>query len=260
MGRQQARRRSSSSPWPDEKAETNRFEITIPHGASLILTHELEWPVSRPQRFCRRSDRPPVMPPFFAFRMMVGIGLLMIADRAVSARGCGGAAAVRRRAGISGRRSTPGGSASSPSSAGWIVTETGRQPWVAYGILRTADAVSPVPAQRGRRRSCCSCWSTASCSLGIYYINRLIAHGPRDPRDRAARARPSRPLSAPHARSRDEAISDSSARQRHGMLSAGHLGRAHRHRGRDVCDPRRLRSRHRHPVPVRRRASTSATR
>jgi cytochrome d ubiquinol oxidase subunit I len=65
---------------------------------------------------------------------------------------------------------------------GWIVTETGRQPWVAHGVLRTADAVSPVAAG-----------SVATTlvlfvlvygvvgSLGLYYINRLIAHGPRDP-------------------------------------------------------------------------------
>jgi cytochrome d ubiquinol oxidase subunit I len=66
--------------------------------------------------------------------------------------------------------------------SGWIVTETGRQPWVAYGILRTAEAVSPLAA------------NTVATSLvlfvlvygivfavGIYYINRLIARGPQDP-------------------------------------------------------------------------------
>ena len=66
--------------------------------------------------------------------------------------------------------------------SGWIVTETGRQPWVAYGILRTADAVSPLAA------------NTVATSLvlfvlvygivfamGIYYINRLITRGPEGP-------------------------------------------------------------------------------
>jgi cytochrome bd ubiquinol oxidase subunit I len=64
--------------WPDESTETNRFAVTIPHGASLLLTHRWDglFPglTSVPAR-----DRPPVAPPFFAFRIMVGIGLLMIA-------------------------------------------------------------------------------------------------------------------------------------------------------------------------------------
>jgi cytochrome bd ubiquinol oxidase subunit I len=64
--------------------------------------------------------------------------------------------------------------------SGWIVTESGRQPWVAYGILRTADAVSPVPGA--------SMMTTLILfvlvygvvfTMGIYYINRLIALGPQ---------------------------------------------------------------------------------
>ena len=63
--------------WPDESAETNRFAVTIPHGASLVLTHRWDGLfaglTSVPSR-----DRPPVVPPFFAFRTMVGIGMVMI--------------------------------------------------------------------------------------------------------------------------------------------------------------------------------------
>jgi cytochrome d ubiquinol oxidase subunit I len=80
---------------------------------------------------------------------------------------------------------------------GWIVTETGRQPWVAYNILRTADAVSPLAAH-----------TVASTlvlfvlvygivfAMGIYYINRLIARGPdvADPAD--IRAAPGTALAA----------------------------------------------------------------
>src|SRR3979490_1781516 len=76
--------------WPDEKNETNRFAITIPHGASLVLTHS--WNGLFPGlQSVPPQDRPPVAPPFFAFRIMVGIGLLMIAG-ALTARGCGGGA------------------------------------------------------------------------------------------------------------------------------------------------------------------------
>ena len=64
--------------------------------------------------------------------------------------------------------------------SGWIVTESGRQPWIAYGILRTADAISPVPG--GKRaddaRSCSCVVYGIVFSIGIYYINRLIANGP----------------------------------------------------------------------------------
>jgi cytochrome d ubiquinol oxidase subunit I len=82
--------------------------------------------------------------------------------------------------------------------SGWIVTETGRQPWIAYGILRTADAVSPVPAG--------SVLTTLILfvlvygiifSMGIYYINRLIHTGPTGSSIAPAEhGLPSRPLSA----------------------------------------------------------------
>ena len=63
--------------WPDETAETNRFAVTIPNGASLLLTHS--WDGRFPGlKSVPPHDRPPVAPPFFAFRIMVGIGLLMI--------------------------------------------------------------------------------------------------------------------------------------------------------------------------------------
>jgi cytochrome d ubiquinol oxidase subunit I len=81
--------------------------------------------------------------------------------------------------------------------AGWVVTESGRQPWVAYGILRTADAISPVPGG--------SILTTLILfvvvygiifSMGIYYINRLIHVGPTGALIRpSAHGLPSRPLS-----------------------------------------------------------------
>ena len=63
--------------------------------------------------------------------------------------------------------------------AGWIVTESGRQPWLVHGFLRTADAISPVPAASllGTLVLFVLCYGIVF-SMGIYYINRLIAHGP----------------------------------------------------------------------------------
>jgi len=70
--------------WPNETAETNRYAISIPHGASLVLTHS--WNGLVPGlKSVPPSERPPVVPPFFAFRIMVGIGLLMIAAALIGA-------------------------------------------------------------------------------------------------------------------------------------------------------------------------------
>ena len=82
--------------------------------------------------------------------------------------------------------------------SGWIVTESGRQPWVAYGILRTADAVSPVPgASMATTLALFVLVYGVVFTMGIYYINRLIALGPQG---RAAEppesGTPVRPLSA----------------------------------------------------------------
>jgi cytochrome d ubiquinol oxidase subunit I len=165
--------------WPDEKAETNRFAITIPHGASIMLTHSWDGLFPGLKNFAPQ-DRPPVLPPFFAFRAMVGIGLLMIVTGWIGAwlwwRGrlfttrwylwpaqhvwwIGFVAVI----------------------CGWIVTETGRQPWVAYGVFRTADAVSPVAAHTVLTTLVLFVVVYSIVfGFGIYYINRLIVRGPTE--------------------------------------------------------------------------------
>ena len=132
--------------------------------------------------------------------------------------------------------------------AGWVVTESGRQPWIVQGILRTADATSPVigPAIAVTLRA-------VRPGLRHRVFGRHLFHqppdrqGPRRRRDRASpRSRSAARSAAAGARARAAAG---------GMtiewLSAADLGRHHRHRGRDLRHPRRLRSRHRHPVSVR---------
>ena len=128
------------------------------------------------------------MPPFFAFRIMVGIGLLMIAAGAERARGCGGAAGCSRRAGISAARAACLVVGFVAVIAGWMVTESGRQPWVAYGILRTADAASPVPADTVATTLVLFVVVYGIVfAMGIYYINRLIARGPQGRRSTPGR-------------------------------------------------------------------------
>ncbi|KQZ32172.1 cytochrome D ubiquinol oxidase subunit I [Mesorhizobium sp. Root552] len=125
---------------PDEKAKENRFEITVPNGASLILNHSADGVVPGLDQF--EGNHPPVFPVFWGFRIMVGTGLLMLA---VS----WSAAFFLRR-----RRSLPKPlallmvpmalSGWVATLAGWYTTEIGRQPWLVTGILKTADAVGPV--------------------------------------------------------------------------------------------------------------------
>ncbi|MDP1888207.1 MAG: cytochrome ubiquinol oxidase subunit I [Polaromonas sp.] len=134
---------------PDEKAKENRYEIAIPKLASLYLTHSLDGEIKGLDQF--EGKHPPVAPVFWAFRIMVGMGVLMLlvswastwqlapwkqgternlrpwhAKLLVAMTFAGWVALI----------------------AGWYVTEIGRQPWLVTGVLTAAEAASSVPAPR----------------------------------------------------------------------------------------------------------------
>jgi cytochrome bd ubiquinol oxidase subunit I len=163
--------------WPDKEAEENHAEIAIPQLGSLIVTHDRNGLFPGLLDF-KREDRPPVIPVFFAFRLMVGIGLAMLAI------GVFGALLWWRNLLTTAdwylktvQHAWPLGFIAIIS--GWIVTEVGRQPWVAYGVLRTADAASPVPAQTvGLTLMLFVIVYCVVFSTGIWYIARLIRNGP----------------------------------------------------------------------------------
>jgi cytochrome d ubiquinol oxidase subunit I len=126
---------------PDEAARENTLEISIPAGASLILTHDPDGVVPGLNAF--EGKHPPVAPVFFAFRVMVGIGVAMLA---VS---WAGAWLLWRRGDL-----TPWAARAfvvmtfagwGATLAGWYVTEIGRQPWLVSGVLKTVEAASSVP-------------------------------------------------------------------------------------------------------------------
>jgi cytochrome d ubiquinol oxidase subunit I len=129
---------------PNEKTKKNDYAIEIPKLASLVLKHDSDAEIKGLDAFA--PDHPPVAPVFFAFRVMVGTGVLMIglAWLSVWILAVKGAPPVwmlwcLAAATFSGWIAT---------LAGWLVTEIGRQPWLVTGILRTADAVGSVGEAR----------------------------------------------------------------------------------------------------------------
>ncbi|MCJ7787390.1 MAG: cytochrome ubiquinol oxidase subunit I [Methyloceanibacter sp.] len=162
---------------PDIKTESNRFEIAIPKLGSYVLTHDWEGEVRGLKSF-PADERPNPIIPFFAFRLMVGIGAIMIA------LGLGGAALW-----LMGRLFTtnwylrfmywawPLGFIA--VLAGWFVTEVGRQPWTVYGVLPTADSVSPVAG--GKVLTSLILFVLVYgivFGAGLYYIAKLVRNGP----------------------------------------------------------------------------------
>jgi cytochrome d ubiquinol oxidase subunit I len=126
---------------PSDKAERNHFAIEIPWLGSLILTHDLDGEVKGLKDF-RADQRPPVAIPFFAFRVMVGCAVLMLALVVLGGwlRWCKqlyDSTLFLRLSELAG----PIGFVA--VIAGWFVTEVGRQPWTVYGLLRTAHSVTP---------------------------------------------------------------------------------------------------------------------
>jgi cytochrome bd ubiquinol oxidase subunit I len=127
---------------PDEKARENRFEIAIPKLASLYLTHSLDGEVKGLNEF--EGKHPPVAPVFWAFRLMVGVGMLMLAVGWLSAWQLKRKGEVKPwLARVLVAMTFAGWVA---TLAGWYVTEIGRQPYLVYGILTTAQAAATVPA------------------------------------------------------------------------------------------------------------------
>lgn len=195
--------------WPDMERETTRFKVEIPRLGSIILTHSLDGQIPALKDFAPR-DRPNATIVFWSFRTMVGLGMLMIL------LGLGGVWLWRRGSVWRNRAFLRFAVAMGPAGliallAGWFTTEIGRQPWVVYGVLRTADAVSRHgAAELGATLAIFVLVYCAVFGVGIAYLLRLIRKGPVT--DEGARPEsggpghprtPARPLSA--ARKSDRA-------------------------------------------------------
>lgn len=126
---------------PDSKEKRNKFEIKVPKVTSVILTHSLNGEVKGMNEF---EDAPPMLPIFFSFRIMVGIGFLMLGVSMLAAYQIRFHKTISKFTGYSLKAMTFSGLVA--TIAGWYTTEIGRQPWLVEGILKTKDAVSDVGA------------------------------------------------------------------------------------------------------------------
>jgi len=172
--------------WPDMEEEVTHWSISVPHLGSLVLTHS--WDGQFPGlKAYPRADRPNATIVFWSFRVMVGLGLVMIAIGLWSAwkrlRGSLFRSRVLLRALL-----LMGPMGIVALLAGWITTEVGRQPWVVYGALRTADGASlHSTAEIGLSLFLFVAVYFTVFGAGIAYMLHLIAGGPNsspeDPKD-----------------------------------------------------------------------------
>jgi cytochrome bd ubiquinol oxidase subunit I len=182
---------------PDDAQEKNRAEVSIPKLGSLYLTHEWNGYVKGLKDF-PREDRPPAAPVFFSFRVMIGMWLIMLGLTVwawiLAARGRLYDTPLFLRIA---NWTIPVGYIA--VTAGWITTEVGRQPYVVYGHLRTADAVTPSLTGGDVMVSLIAYVAVYAIifSAGAYYLVRLVQRGlPEDAPNLRLDHRPARPLSA----------------------------------------------------------------
>jgi len=182
---------------PDAENETNHFEIGIPKLASLILTHDLDGEVAG-LTSVPREERPPVGIVFWSFRIMVAIGMLMIAVSLFAAwklfRGT-----LYESHGLLRIFSYMIPLPFVAVIAGWFVTEVGRQPWIIQGIMTVGEGLTPS----------LSGWMalvtligyiavyTVVFASGVFYLRKVIIAGPtEEEKDTGDEGRPKRPWSA----------------------------------------------------------------
>ena len=182
---------------PDEEQERNHAEIGIPKLGSYYLTHDWDGHVKGLKDF-PKEDRPPVAITFFAFRVMVGMWIVMLALTVwawvLRVRGRLYQSPAFLRAAT---WAIPAGYVA--VTAGWFTTEVGRQPWVVYGHLRTADAVTPTLTGGDVAISLLAYVVVYAIifGAGFYYLVRLVQRGlPEALPEMRHDQRPARPLSA----------------------------------------------------------------
>lgn len=189
--------------WPDMEAEKTRFAVEIPYLGSLILTHSLDKQVPALKSF-PKEDRPNSTIVFWSFRVMAGLGMLMIFVGLWSVW-------LRKKDALFTCRPFlyltlwMGPSGLIALLAGWFTTEIGRQPWVVYGLMRTADASSKHSVtQMSITLVMFVVVYFSLFGVGLGYMMRLVRKGPKAHEETintggpGTQRTPARPLSAAH--------------------------------------------------------------
>ncbi|MHB0774782.1 cytochrome ubiquinol oxidase subunit I [Halomonas sp. WWR20] len=165
--------------WPSMEEEKNLFTLEIPRLSSLYLTHSLTGEIQGLKQWSK--DELPYVPlVFFAFRIMVYLGFAMLGLVALSLL-------LRKRQRLYEARwflmlmmlATPAGMVA--IEAGWVTTEAGRQPWIIYGLMRTADGVSPFSVAT-LLTSLAGLWAiyTLIFLIGAYFFFKLVRKPPEE--------------------------------------------------------------------------------
>ena len=163
---------------PDDQAEVTRYQVAIPRLGALILTHKWDGEIKGLKAF-PKDQRPPAMVIFYSFRIMVGIGFAMLGVGLWSLRRRfqGGGLYQDRWLHRTALLMTPMGFVA--VLAGWITTEVGRQPYTVYGLLTTAQSISPISAPAiGASLLAFIIVYFAVYAAGIFYLFRLAAGSP----------------------------------------------------------------------------------
>lgn len=185
---------------PDEKAERNRAEIAVPRLGGLILAHDWNGTI-QPLTAVPASERPAVAPVFFAFRVMVGLGSLMLLLVIASLWAWKRGTLMQSKWVLSAWRwMSPTGFIA--LLAGWYVVEIGRQPYVVYGLLRTSEALSPQITRAAVMSSLIAyaLAYTVVFGSGMWYLRKLLLVGPvpQPPKHTGdGEKTPARPMSLP---------------------------------------------------------------
>ena len=188
--------------WPDHEAQANRFEIGIPSLASVILKHDPAGVVPGIAE-APPEEQPPVVIVFWAFRVMVGIGFLMIGV-AIAGLWLRRGGRVYEHRGFLQLLRLMSVTPFVAVLAGWIVTETGRAPWVVYGMMSHAEGLTPSLTGGMALFTLIGYMAVYAVVFwaGVYYLTRVVRNGmlPEDVRQEVTGEveRPMRPLSAAH--------------------------------------------------------------
>lgn len=167
---------------PNEEKESTDYGIKVPGGASLVLTGSVDGEIPG-LKDVAKEDRPPVAIVFWSFRIMVGVGMAMILTGLV------GAFLFWRKKLFDTKAFHYWCVLMGPAGfvailAGWFVTEVGRQPYTAYGVLRTSESISPVIAEQvALSLGAFVIVYTILFTTGVYYMFKLFKKGPAKIRD-----------------------------------------------------------------------------